>query len=106
MRVEYRQALAASTLRRLNEATGRLDLVRELLLIFKKYTEFEAVGIRLRDGDDYPYYTTDGFSDRFVEAEMVGLLQLNDRRRSRITREDVDFLESMGSSIFCFGEWC
>ncbi len=189
MRAENRQALAASTLQQLNEATGKLDLVRELLLIFKKYTEFEAVGIRLRDGEDYPYYTTDGFSDGFVEGERhlcarcpdgeilreddgrpvlecmcgtvirsrtdpeqpfftargsfwtnsttslldntttdprqgrtrnrcnadgyetvvliplvskeetVGLLQLNDRRQSRITREDVDFLESIGSSI-------
>lgn len=33
------------------------------------------------------------------KEETVGLLQLNDRRRSRITLEDVDFLESIGSSI-------
>ena len=29
----------------------------------------EAVGIRLRDGDDYPYYQTCGFPPRFVELE-------------------------------------
>ncbi len=29
----------------------------------------DASGLRLRDGDDYPYLTTKGFSTRFVEAE-------------------------------------
>jgi len=29
----------------------------------------EASGIRLREGDDFPYFTTRGFGERFVEAE-------------------------------------
>ena len=33
------------------------------------WSECEAVGIRLRDGDDYPYYETRGFPSGFVQAE-------------------------------------
>ncbi|MBU1154496.1 MAG: PAS domain S-box protein [Proteobacteria bacterium] len=67
--VEQRQALNAQVMKYLNEASGVDALVRDILLAIKKETGLEAVGIRLKDGEDYPYYTTNGFSDDFVESE-------------------------------------
>lgn len=40
-------------------------LTRSLL----EWSHCEAVGIRLRDGDDYPYYETCGFPPQFIEKE-------------------------------------
>ncbi len=40
-------------------------LTRSLL----EWSHCEAVGIRLRDGDDYPYYETRGFPPQFIEKE-------------------------------------
>ena len=43
--------------------------VSELTAALQAWSGCEAVGIRLRDGDDYPYYETRGFPPRFVQAE-------------------------------------
>ena len=67
--VEQRQALNAQVMKYLNEAADLGTLVRDILLAVKEQTGIEAVGIRLKDGEDYPYYTTNGFSDDFVESE-------------------------------------
>ncbi len=41
----------------------------ELTAALKEWSECQAVGVRLRAGDDYPYYETLGFPSTFVEAE-------------------------------------
>jgi PAS domain S-box-containing protein len=45
------------------------ELMLDLTASLQKYSRCEAVGIRLRDGDDYPYYETRGFPPTFVQAE-------------------------------------
>jgi len=67
--MKERQKLMIRLLDRLNRQTVETDTIREILVLMKKYTGFEAVGIRLHDGEDYPYYVTNGFPDDFVEAE-------------------------------------
>lgn len=37
----------------------------------RHWLQIEAVGIRLKQGDDYPYYETQGFSPEFVCAESA-----------------------------------
>ena len=66
---EERQVLTSTVMKYLNEADDLEALVRDILLAVKEQTGLEAAGIRLRDGEDYPYYTTNGFDDDFVEAE-------------------------------------
>jgi PAS domain S-box-containing protein len=53
----------------LNDQNLTHELVRSLLRFFQKWTGCEAVGIRLREDEDFPYYETSGFSADFVEAE-------------------------------------
>lgn len=44
-------------------------LLHVVIRLVRRWTGCEAIGIRLRRGDDYPYYTTDGFPEQFVQAE-------------------------------------
>jgi PAS domain S-box-containing protein len=66
---EARQRLALGALELLNGAGNVSSLSGELLRLIKNSTGFDAVGLRLRQGDDFPYYEQSGFSDAFVQAE-------------------------------------
>jgi len=52
-----------------NEAGNSRELMQTLALYFQRVTGCEAIGVRLREGDDFPYYETRGFSREFVLAE-------------------------------------
>jgi PAS domain S-box-containing protein len=66
---EERQKLTINLLERLNQAGAGKELIKDILELVKSYTGFEAVGIRLKDEPDYPYFITKGFPSHFVEAE-------------------------------------
>ncbi|MHC4662716.1 MAG: PAS domain S-box protein [Planctomycetota bacterium] len=66
---EERQKLASEILEILNESGGQVNSIRKILELIKEFTGFDAVGIRLQDGDDFPYYETNGFPPEFIEAE-------------------------------------
>ncbi|KPK35481.1 MAG: hypothetical protein AMJ65_17375 [Phycisphaerae bacterium SG8_4] len=42
---------------------------RRIISLLKGHLNCEAVALRMRDGDDYPYYVNNGFSRRFIESE-------------------------------------
>jgi len=65
---EEREA-SAEFLRIANESQSTRDLTRMAATFFQQRSGCEAVGIRLRDGDDYPYSEVRGFSQDFVLAE-------------------------------------
>lgn len=57
-------------LRRLLGASGdRSEFLREALALMHDWSGCEAVGIRLREGNDYPYAETRGFPPEFVRDE-------------------------------------
>ena len=66
---EKQQGLAMQVLAALNRTNDVVLLVQDILHLVKESTGLEAVGIRLRDGDDFPYVETNGFPGHFVEAE-------------------------------------
>ncbi len=43
--------------------------IHQVLTLIKEFSGFEAVGIRLHEGDDYPYYETQGFPDKHISLE-------------------------------------
>ncbi|MBF0549869.1 MAG: response regulator [Deltaproteobacteria bacterium] len=45
------------------------ELMQDLAFYFQELTGCEAIGVRLRQGEDFPYYETRGFSKEFVLAE-------------------------------------
>ncbi len=67
--LEEARALSAGLLG-LVDAPGDLhEYMAGLVASLKDWSGCDAVGIRLRDGDDFPYYETHGFSSAFVREE-------------------------------------
>jgi PAS domain S-box-containing protein len=52
-----------------NRSSGTEDLMRKTLAFMQDLSGCEAAGIRLKRGDDYPYYVVRGFPEEFVLAE-------------------------------------
>ena len=66
---EARQTLVREVLEVLNQPSATTDVIEDLLHAMQRFTGVEAVGIRLKEGEDYPYYRVTGFSQTFVRAE-------------------------------------
>ena len=49
--------------------TDKDDLIEQIVLFIKQHVNAEAIGLRLVEGEDFPYYTTLGFTDSFVKLE-------------------------------------
>lgn len=65
---ENRTRLSVAILNVLNQNLGYADTIRHILRLIRELG-VDAVGLRLREGDDYPYYATNGFTDDFVRLE-------------------------------------
>ncbi|MGZ7160805.1 MAG: PAS domain S-box protein, partial [Methanobacterium sp.] len=71
---EHRQAdlerdITVEFLEFVNESRRIEDLVKYALKFFKQQSGCHAVGIRLKEGNDYPYIEAIGFPEEFIEAE-------------------------------------
>ena len=44
-------------------------LLKEVVKVLAERTGFETVGLRLKDGDDYPFFETRGMSEQFIRLE-------------------------------------
>ncbi|MDP1827616.1 MAG: GAF domain-containing sensor histidine kinase [Archangium sp.] len=55
----------------LNETGPWRECIQRVLNTLKVRTGFHAVGIRLQEGEDYPYFVQEGFSNAFLETEMT-----------------------------------
>ena len=67
--IERRQHLFAEILGVLNSPLDLSDAINRILDALRKATGFDAVGIRLRSNDDFPYFSQYGFSDDFLQTE-------------------------------------
>ena len=68
-RDEEEREIAAGFLRLVNESRGKEDLIRAAATFFQEKSGCEAVGIRLKEDDDYPYYEARGFPQEFLRLE-------------------------------------
>ncbi|MGA3112744.1 MAG: PAS domain S-box protein, partial [Candidatus Bathyarchaeia archaeon] len=68
-KAENEREIMVEFLRIANAATCSHDLIEGALDFFQKQCGCEAVGIRLKEGDDYPYYETKGFPVKHVKLE-------------------------------------
>ena len=66
---ERRQALSTEILGILNNPPSMDDAISKIITALKRETGFDAIGIRLQRGDDFPYIAQDGFSKEFILAE-------------------------------------
>ncbi|MDF1534461.1 MAG: PAS domain S-box protein [Methanosarcinaceae archaeon] len=66
---ERNQYILAEILGILNESISLTDAINNIIITIKQEMGFDAVGIRLQSGDDFPYFVHDSFSDDFLVTE-------------------------------------
>ena len=66
---EHRQAVTANILATLNSVPDLTQSLKEILRLIQQEDNFDAVGIRLQSGHDFPYLIQNGFSAEFVANE-------------------------------------
>jgi PAS domain S-box-containing protein len=98
--LEIQRDFAAQILNTTNISDEKVDLIAKILSMIKSHTGFEAVGIRLMEGDDFPYYVTEGFTEDFVEAERY--LCARDQHGELIRDPHGNpYLECMCGNVLC-----
>ncbi len=68
-RKENQEQLAHDVLKSLNRTNDAENTLADILRLIKDRLDFEAVGIRLQEGDDYPYFETTGLPEDFLRVE-------------------------------------
>jgi len=67
--VEACREMSREILKILNDPGGLSDALHQVLEVLKTRTGFDAVGIRLQDGEDFPYFAQKGFPPDFYLTE-------------------------------------
>jgi PAS domain S-box-containing protein len=67
--VENERKITIELLSRINQAGSLPLLISQVTDLMKEWSGCDAVGVRLQDGEDYPYYETRGLPADFVKAE-------------------------------------
>uniref|UniRef100_I2Q5A2 histidine kinase n=1 Tax=Desulfovibrio sp. U5L TaxID=596152 RepID=I2Q5A2_9BACT len=62
-------SLIAGTLGLIKSEDSTRDLLRAVVILIARETGFAAVGLRLREGEDFPYFMTTGLSEEFIRLE-------------------------------------
>ncbi len=83
-------------------AQNKQSLLRDLVDYFKRLTGFEAVGVRLHEGDDFPFYFAQGFSDDFLKIEN-SVCQKDAKGRLRKDENGLPLLDCMCGNILSGG---
>lgn len=79
-RLERQKRLLGEILAILNRPNDWPSLIRDILGLLRTFTGMEAVGIRLKEGDDYPYFEFSGLSEAFVRKENTLCVRTADGR--------------------------
>jgi PAS domain S-box-containing protein len=66
---ESEREITLRLLRQLNRSNSLHEFMSEVTLLMRDWSCCDAVGIRLRSGEDYPYFESRGFPEAFVRAE-------------------------------------
>jgi hypothetical protein len=74
------------------------EIIKDIVVFMQRKTGMEAIGLRLLDGLDYPYYFTRGFDLGFVEKEKY-LCQRDQEGRIMLDTEGNACLECMCGNV-------
>ncbi len=66
---EQEDVLLSKVLALLNNKEQYTDIIHDIMYLLKEYTQVDAIGIRIKEGIDFPYYEVTGFSKDFLEKE-------------------------------------
>jgi PAS domain S-box-containing protein len=62
----------------LGESGNWQNSIRRVVAAIKASTGLDAIGIRLRNGDDFPYFCQEGFSEQFLQKENSLIIRSQD----------------------------
>jgi len=99
-KLEDRQQLSYECLNLLNKQPDTLNTISDILNLIKQHSNIEAVGIRLRKGEDFPYFAQNGFPEEFVEKEN-SLCSHDKKGNLRLDEQGKPCLECMCGNIIC-----
>jgi PAS domain S-box-containing protein len=68
-RAEAYAEMSRENLQSLNETRDWQEATRSVIATLKKWTGFDAIGMRLQDGEDFRYCAQEGFPEDFLLAE-------------------------------------
>jgi len=84
----------------LSKPNSQLRMMEEVSQLLKNWSGCDAVGIRLKEGEDFPYYCTSGFSPEFVLKERF--LCARDQKEELIRDSQGNpVLECMCGNVIC-----
>ncbi|MEI6913870.1 MAG: PAS domain S-box protein, partial [Armatimonadota bacterium] len=97
---EEARALTARLLLEIGTPGDFHECMSSLTSALQSWLGCEAIGIRLQDGDDYPYYETHGFPSEFIQEE--NLLCAYDQN-NQVVKDSAGnpILECMCGNILC-----
>jgi len=82
---ENLEKLSNKVLDRLNKSGKQVNQIHDIIILIKQSNDFEAVGIRIKDKDHFPYYETNGFTDNFVKkADHICKNNLTDGSKIKV----------------------
>jgi|GEM_PF-4352955 len=84
----------------INSRADFRELMISLLNLLYEISECESIGIRLRDGDDFPYFETRGFPDSFIKKEQF-LCTFDKNGNYLLDDSGKPILECMCGNIIC-----
>jgi PAS domain S-box-containing protein len=99
-RSEEERQTSVDFLRLVNESRSSAELIRAATLFFHEKSGCEAVGIRLKEGDDYPYFEAHGFPEEFVLLEN-SLCDYNEKGEVIRDSNGDPIIECMCGNVIC-----
>jgi PAS domain S-box-containing protein len=95
---EGRRQLTVQLLELLNRSGGKTDKIGEILHIVKEFTGIEAIGLRLKKGDQFPFYHTEGFPGS-IDTDGADISALVESGRTLSDLEGEPVLQCICSDI-------
>lgn len=75
---EKDKELTIRILELINNPVNIDKVIFKIIKYLKEYTGYEAIAIRLKEGNHFPYFTYDGFSNEFIKLEnCICVTELN-----------------------------
>ena len=79
---------------------GIHELIRDVTVLLRNWTGCEAVGVRLNEGEDFPYFETRGFPEEHVRLENR-LCAVDEKGEMIRDSEGNPVLECMCGNVLC-----
>jgi len=68
-KAEERQTLRFEISKTFHSQKSLENMCKKIVSLIKEYLDCEVVALRMKEGDDYPYFVNNGFSQKFIKSE-------------------------------------